>query len=107
MNWRRRRKSPPTVDIQSARLARAPHVHTVTQGDETVLLDAERGQYYTLNEVGGRIWSLLVDGTSFAEIVDRLCAEYDVTRERGERDADMLLRELLGKSLLRAERRDS
>lgn len=105
--WRRRRKSPPATDIHSARLAQAPHVHTATQGDQTVLLDVERGQYYTLNEVGGRIWSLLVNERSFAEIVDRVCAEYDVTRERGERDADMLLRELLGKSLVRADRRDS
>ena len=105
--WRRRRKSPLAADIRSVRLTRAPHVHTATQGDETVLVDADRGQYYTLNQVGARIWGLLVDGTSFAEIVDCVCAEYDVARERGERDTDVLLRELLGKSLLRAEPRDS
>lgn len=104
--WHRRSKGPPAADIRTAQLARAPHVHTATQAGETVLLDVERGQYYTLNEVGGRIWALLVHGASFAEIVDRVCAEYDVTRERGERDADVLLRELLGKSLLRAERRN-
>lgn len=105
--WRRRPKSPSVHDVRTARLTRAPHVHTATQGDETVLLDVERGRYYTLNEVGGCIWSMVLDGASFGAIVDRVCAVYDVPRERGERDADVLLRELLGKSLLRAEPRDA
>ncbi|MGH7646508.1 MAG: PqqD family protein [Gemmatimonadaceae bacterium] len=82
-------------------------MQTAVQGDQTVLLDVERGRYYTLNEVGGRIWSLVCAGTPFAEIVDRVCAEYDVPRERGEQDADTLLRELLGKSLLKTDCRDT
>lgn len=103
--WYRRPKPVPANELRSARLARAPHVETAMQGAQTVLLDVDRGRYYTLNEVGGRIWSLVCEGTSFAEIVDRVCAEYDVSRERGEQDADTLLRELLGKSLLRTESR--
>ena len=104
--WYRRPTSASATELVRARLSRPPHVQTATQGGQTVLLDVNRGQYYTLNEVGGRIWSLVCEGTSFAEIVDRVCAEYDVSRERGERDADTLLRELLGNSLLRAEGRD-
>jgi hypothetical protein len=105
--WKRRPRSATASDVRRARLARAPRVETASQGDQTVLLDVERGRYYTLNEVGGRIWSLVCAGTPFAEIVDRVCAEYDVSRERGEQDADTLLRELLGRSLLRIDRRDT
>ena len=39
-----------------------PHVVWARQADATVLLDAERGLYYTLNEVAGRTWELLAGG---------------------------------------------
>jgi len=45
----------------------------------------------------------MCEGVPFAEIVDRVCAEYDVARERGERDAAVLLRQLLGASLIRCD----
>jgi hypothetical protein len=48
--------------------------------DTTVLLDMERGIYYTLNEVGGRIWELLVAGEPLVEVLQVLAGEYDVDR---------------------------
>ncbi|HEY7876654.1 MAG TPA: PqqD family peptide modification chaperone, partial [Gemmatimonadaceae bacterium] len=66
----------------SARLVPPCHVLAATQGEETVLLDVERGRYYALNEVGSRIWSLVCEGVPFAGIVERLRAEYDVSPER-------------------------
>ena len=88
---------------RTTRLVRTPHVRATMQGDETVLLDVERGRYFALNEVGSRIWALVCEGVPFGEIVDRVCAEYDVGRERGERDADLLIRQLLSASLVRCE----
>lgn len=90
--------------VRRSRLIRTPQVRATTRGDETVLLDVERGRYYALNEVGSRIWALVCEGVPFGEIVDRVCAEYDVSRERGERDADVLIRQLLAESLVRCER---
>lgn len=34
--------------------------------------DLDLGQYHPLNEVGGRIWSLVCTGVPLAEIVDRV-----------------------------------
>ena len=102
--WRRRSRAKDEETIRTARLVRPPHVRAASQGRETVLLDVERGRYYALNEVGSRIWSLVCEGMPFDVIVDRICAEYDVSRERGERDADALIRRLLGQSLVRCER---
>lgn len=90
--------------VRRSRLIRTPQVRATTRGDETVLLDVERGRYYALNDVGSRIWALVCEGVPFGEIVDRVCTEYDVSRERGERDADVLIRQLLTESLVRCER---
>jgi hypothetical protein len=48
----------------------------------TVLLDVKRGMYYTLNEVGGRIWELLGTDIAVSAIVAQLQEEYDVATER-------------------------
>ncbi|HEV2179539.1 MAG TPA: PqqD family protein [Gemmatimonadaceae bacterium] len=101
--WRRRSHIDRDTLVRTARLGRSPHVRAAAQADQTVLLDIERGQYYALNEVGSRVWTMICEGVPFAGIVDRICAEYDVTREHGERDAALLLRQLLDASLIRCD----
>ena len=54
--------------------------------DTRVLLDPEDGQYYALDEVGGRIWDLC-DGTrSVAAVVEEICREYDAPPDEVEPD---------------------
>ena len=43
------------------------HVSSARHGDTTVLLDVNRGRYYTLNQVGGRIWELLARGSLYGD----------------------------------------
>ena len=76
------------------RLTPLPHVVAAAQGGRTVLLDVERGRYYTLDEVGGRIWGLLGEGSTCAAIVDALRREYDVEASRVEADVASLLAQL-------------
>ena len=46
-----------------------------------VLLDVVGGTYFSLNEVGGRVWSLC-DGTrTLADMVAVICEEYDAPFE--------------------------
>ncbi len=101
--WYRRRERESTAMGGTSRFVLMPRVRATTEGEETVLLDVERGRYFALNEVGSRIWALVCEGVPFGEIVDRVCAEYDVARERGERDAEVLIRQLLSASLVRCE----
>ena len=55
---------------------------------------------YTLSPVAARIWSLL-DGTRTAdEIVDAICAEFDVNRETAVADLAALAADLAGVSLI-------
>jgi hypothetical protein len=79
---------------------RVDHV-IAREGDrEVLLLDVESGCYYTLNEIGGRIWHLC-DGTStVSEIVAALCEEYDAPLEMIQADAVDLLEDLRRERLL-------
>ena len=98
-----KRTNRATVLGADSRLEPPPHVLAASQGEETVLLDVERGRYYALNDVGTRIWNLVCEGVPFAGIVERVCAEYDVPRERAEADAAALIRRLSSESLVRCE----
>lgn len=72
------------------------------EGD-CVLLDIDSGEYYSLNEVGGRVWELC-DGTrSVGAIAEALCTEYDVPQETTLADARELLASLADAGLV-AER---
>jgi|APFre7841882724_1041349.scaffolds.fasta_scaffold609546_1 hypothetical protein len=61
-------------------------------GDEAVLLSLASERYFSLDPVGTRIWTLLVEDPSLRQAFATLCAEYDVEPDRLETD----LLELIG-----------
>jgi hypothetical protein len=77
-----------------------PHVVWARHTDATVLLDAERGLYYTLNDVAGRIWELLTAGEPVIEILRVVGDEYEVDREVLQADLTALLREMRAAKLI-------
>lgn len=77
-----------------------PHVVWARHTDATVLLDAERGLYYTLNDVAGRVWELLAAGEPVIEILRVVGDEYEVDREVLEADVTALLREMRAAKLI-------
>jgi hypothetical protein len=81
--------------LLSDRFRPLPHVVWARHADATVLLDAERGQYYTLNEVAGRVWELVAAGEPVVEILRLLGEEYDAPVETLEGDVTGLLDRLL------------
>lgn len=66
---------------------------------EAVLLDLKSGTYFGLNDVGARMWALIVSGQSLSHIVDALEAEYDGGRADIERDLLELASQLVAKGL--------
>jgi hypothetical protein len=67
---------------------------------QTVLLDIQSGQYYSLNDVGRSVWDLC-DGTrTVADIIDAVCTEYEVPEETASEDAGALLESLAGEGLV-------
>ena len=68
-----------------------------------LILDSVTGNYFTLDEVGSRVWSLC-DRRPASAIVDVLCAEYEAPPTEIREDVLELLGELSRERLLREER---
>ena len=71
-----------------------------TVGDETVILDLASGTYFGLDPVGARIWQLIGEGRTLAEICATMLEEYEVGRAQLETDVLRLTGELLERGLV-------
>ncbi|MFZ1573727.1 MAG: PqqD family protein [Chromatiaceae bacterium] len=71
-----------------------------TVGEETVILDVASGTYFGLDLVGARMWQLMDDGKTLAEICDLMLEEYEVSREELERDILKLAQELAARGVI-------
>jgi hypothetical protein len=60
---------------------RSPKVVAAAVDDKAFLLHIEDWVYLELNESGSRIWELLDDGKSAAQIVEDLGQSFNVNRE--------------------------
>ena len=69
-------------------------------GEETVMLDLANGAYFGLDPVGARMWQLLTEGKTLAEVRDAIEKEYDVSRDAVERDLLALVADLMAQGLL-------
>ena len=78
----------------------AAAVHARIFDEELVILDLAKGEYFSLDDVGARLWAGLEAGRNVQEIAKEIAAEYDVTPERALSDLVTLGDELLAKGLL-------
>ena len=67
---------------------------------EAVLLDFASGRYFGLNAVATRVWTMLAAGSSVADAVSAVAAEFDAPREEVARDVDALVADLVSRGLL-------
>lgn len=69
-------------------------------GEETVMLDLAKGAYFGLDPVGARMWQLLAEGKTLAEVCDAIAEEYDAPRDAIERDLLALVDDLKAQGLI-------
>jgi hypothetical protein len=69
-------------------------------GEESVILGLQNSVYYGVNPVGASIWKLLQRKRSVAELRDAVLEEYDVEKERCERDLLELLEKMQAEGLI-------
>lgn len=67
---------------------------------EAAILNLESGVYYGLDAVGARVWHLLQEPRTVQDIRETLLMEYEVERDRCERDLLALLQELVAAGLI-------
>ena len=68
--------------------------------NDFLLFNMHDGNYYSLNEVGGRIWELCDGHRTVGQIIDILAAEYEAPAETLTEDALELLEQLRGAKLV-------
>ena len=55
--------------------------------DETIIMNLEKGDYYSLNPSGGELWRLLLSGLPREGIVAAITQRHGITPSRPEIDA--------------------
>jgi len=58
---------------------------------ETVILDLDADEYFSLNEVAGALWSLLEEGADVDTLVGEITETYDVDEARARNDVRTFL----------------
>ena|SRR5262250_1127821 len=76
------------------------HQVSCALGAETAILNMKNSVYYGIDAVGTRVWSLLQQPRSVREVCEAMLDEYDVDRDRIERDVLALLAEMKGEGLI-------
>lgn len=93
----------PTTAPVAARFRIMDKVVATEQADATILLDLRNGRYYTLNPVGGRIWSLISSGASMDQVLARVKEEFDAPDEQLTNDVEEFVASLLSGKLIRRD----
>ena len=65
-------------------VSRRNDIDTTDLNGEIVMMDLEKGRYFSLNGVGSRIWEIIEEPIGINKIVDCLLEEYDVNRNECE-----------------------
>jgi len=65
-----------------------------------VMLDMEKGLYYSLNPVASQIWTLIENPESVSYICDQLTADYEITPQECEKEVIHFLTEMLEKGVV-------
>jgi hypothetical protein len=81
-------------------IASVKHQVSCDLAGEVVILDMKDGIYYGLNAVGARIWTLLEEPRSVAEIHQTLLDEYDIDPDVCETQLLTLLTDLAAHGLV-------
>src|SRR4029077_17570498 len=67
---------------------------------ETLIINVETGFYFSLDDVGSLIWSMLVDGVDERDMVARIVNEYEVEESTAREDLQALVDVLVGEELV-------
>ena len=68
--------------------------------EETIILDSVTQEYFSINEIGKVIWSLLSENKNLEEIKVQMLEMYEVPEEQLEKDLLNFLQALAKKSLI-------
>ena len=71
--------------------------------EETIILDTETQEYFSINEIGKVIWSLIEEKKNLEEIKAEMLDMYEVPQEQLEKDVLNFLQALEQKGLIKID----
>jgi hypothetical protein len=79
-------------------------LHAPVGDDELVMLSIDAGRYYSVNAVARRLWELLDEPRTAAELSAAICAEFEVDADTCRTDVERFVSEMMDNGLVHAER---
>lgn len=80
---------------------RNPDLIATDMDGEIVMMNIERGDYFGIGGVGPRVWGLLENPVTLADIVATLCTEFQVDPATCEADIRVFLQQLQENDLIK------
>ena len=87
-----------TLDL-SAKITRHPDILSAEIGGEAVMMSIEKGAYFGLNPVATRIWDLIEQPRTVAELIVSITDEYDVPAEQCQADVQGFVADMIARGL--------
>jgi hypothetical protein len=85
---------------ETATASKNPSITSSKLDNETILLNIDTGDYYTLNSTGAEIWALLDSALPVGEIIDVVAAKFSISKEKSKDDVSALLNTLAEEHLI-------
>jgi hypothetical protein len=79
---------------------RKPEVISGKLEDQIVMMDIDKGKYFSMNPVATRVWELLEEPSSAGKLCDQLLNEFEVSREKCFDEVHELLKKMQELDLL-------
>jgi hypothetical protein len=89
--------------MERDRFRASPAVRASISSDGLVLLDVRGGLVLASNPTGARIWQLIEERRTRAEIVGQLVADYEIQIECAQRDVSAFVAALVARGLVTEE----
>ncbi len=89
-----------TYVTPTTRLQRNADIMAAEMGDETVMMSLTRNNYYGLDEVGSRVWALLAQPQSLADLCATLRQEFAVDAETCQQEVAVFAQALVDAGLV-------
>jgi hypothetical protein len=78
----------------------SPQIIQETIDGEVVIVNMDNGNYYSLDNVGAAIWSLIESGAAVSEVVDRMTQRYEGNHVDIENAVNQFVAELQQQALI-------
>lgn len=81
------------------KVTRHPDMLSAEIGGEAVMMSIEKGAYFGLNSIATRIWDLIEQPCTVADLIKTIGDEYEVTDEQCEADVQEFVADMIKRGL--------